>query len=533
MTPTPERILDGMSSNRPGRALSAALAGILTAALGVGVGYLLAPLIDRGSAPLTAVGSAVIDRTPEGVREFAIDSFGTSDKTVLLLLIGLIMAVLAAAAGLAELRRPPLGLILFAVVGVVGAAAAVSRPAASIAWALPTIIGVAVGMVALRGLTARIQPREGARSDVGSGRIDHPNDPRGGTDRRRFLLGAGAVGGGVLVTGLGGAALRQRVGDVGADRAAFDVPSATNSVAAEGPGFAESTSFITPNNDFYRIDTALTVPQVNSEKWSLRIHGMVDREVRIDLEQLRRDHTAFDAVVTLTCVSNDVGGDLVGNATWTGYRLKDLLAAAGPAADADMVLSTSADGWTAGTPLTALTDGRDAMLAVGMNGEPLPVEHGYPVRMVVPGLYGYVSATKWVVSLEVTRFDRAKAYWTTLGWAEKGPIKTSSRIDVPRSNSSVTTGPVTVGGVAWAQGRGISAVQVRVDDGPWQDAELLDPALDDAWRLWQSQWVAEPGRHQLTVRAVDGEGNPQIEDEAPSVPDGASGLHTIEVAVRS
>lgn len=520
-----------MSSIRREHALSAALSGILGAALGVGVGYLLAPLVDRGAAPLTTVGSAVIDRTPEGVREFAIDSFGTADKTVLLVLIGLIMAVLAAGAGVAELLRPPLGLALFGLVGVVGAVAAASRPTATIAWALPTIVGVAVGMAAVRVLIVRIQPRRQRASEADRSRIDQPNDPA--TARRQFLLGAGAVGGGVLVTGLGGAALRRTVGDVGADRAAFDVPAATNSVTADGPGLAESTSFITPNNDFYRIDTALTVPQVNSEKWSLRIHGMVDREVRIDLDQLRRDHTAFDAVMTLTCVSNSVGGDLVGNATWTGYRLQDLLAAAGPAADADMVLSTSADGWTAGTPLAALTDGRDAMLAVGMNGEPLPVEHGYPVRMVVPGLYGYVSATKWVVSLEVTRFDRAKAYWTTLGWAEKGPIKTSSRIDVPRSNSSITTGPVTVGGVAWAQRRGISAVQVRVDDGPWQDTELLDPDVIDAWRLWKWTWDAEPGRHQLTVRAIDGAGNPQTEKQAPSVPDGASGLDSVTVTARS
>jgi sulfite oxidase len=519
-----------MSSTSRQGAAAAALAGILGAALGVGVGYLLAPLVDRGSAPLTAVGGAVIDRAPEGAREFAISTFGTSDKPALLVLIALIMAVLAACAGLAEYRRSPAGLVLFALIGIAGAIAAATRPTADIAWAVPTLLGVAVGMAALRGLIRRIQPRTDPVPRAAAPGIGRSNDVAG---RRRFLLGAGAVGGGVLVTGLGGVALRRSVGDVRADRAAFDVPTATNSVTSAAPGTLPGTPFITPNADFYRIDTALTVPQVDSERWSLRIHGMVEREIRIDLAQLRRENTAFDAIVTLTCVSNSVGGDLVGNARWTGYRLRDLLAAAGPATDADMVLSTSADGWTAGTPLAALTDGRDAMLAVGMNGEPLPIEHGYPVRMVVPGLYGYVSATKWVVSLEVTRFDRAQAYWTTLGWAEKGPIKTSSRIDVPRPNSSVSTGPVTVGGVAWAQGRGISAVQVRVDDGPWQDTELIDPDLVDAWRLWKWEWDAEPGRHQLTVRAIDGEGNPQTEAQEPSVPDGASGLDTIGVTVRS
>ncbi|OZG30297.1 oxidoreductase [Williamsia sp. 1138] len=514
-------------------AAAAALAGILGAALGTGVGYLLAPLVDRGSAPLTAVGGATIDRAPEGAREFAIEAFGTSDKAALLVLIALIMAVLAACAGLAEFRRPPVGLVLFGLVGALGSIAAATRPTADISWALPTLLGVAVGMAALKGLIRRIQPRTDPTSRTADADVERSHDAAVSAGRRKFLLGAGAVGGGVIVTGLGGVALRRSVGNVGADRAAFDVPAATNSVTTAAPGASPGTPFLTPNDDFYRIDTALAVPQVDSERWSLRIHGMVEREIRIDLARLRREHTAVDAVVTLTCVSNSVGGDLVGNAKWTGYRLRDLLAAAGPAADADMVLSTSADGWTAGTPLAALTDGRDALLAVGMNGEPLPIEHGYPVRMVVPGLYGYVSATKWVVSLEVTRFDRAQAYWTTLGWAEKGPIKTSSRIDVPRPNSSVSTGPVTVGGVAWAQGRGISAVQVRVDDGRWQDAELIDPDLVDAWRLWKWEWNAEPGRHQLTVRAIDGEGNPQIETEAPSVPDGATGLDTIGVTVRS
>ena len=507
----------------------AAAAGTSSVALGLGVGYLLAPAVDRSSSPLQAVGSEVIDRMPEGLRESAIDAFGTADKTVLLVTIAAIMVVLAAGAGVAEYRRPPAGLVMVALVGTLGAAAAVARPNASLGWALPTIAGVVVAMLVLHWLIRALHPRVGEPADHNDA---HGDGSATATDRRRFLVRAGAVGGGAVLAGLGGVTVRRVSGGVGADRGAFAVPDASNPVTTQAPSIAQVSSFITPNDDFYRIDTALVVPQVKSTSWSLRIHGMVDREIRLDLEQLQQDNSAFDAVITLTCVSNEVGGDLVGNATWTGYRLKDLLAAAGPSADADMVLSTSADGWTAGTPLTALTDGRDAMLAVGMNGEPLPLEHGYPVRMVVPGLYGYVSATKWVVSLEVTRFDRAKAYWTTLGWAEKGPIKTSSRIDVPRTGSSLTSGPVTVGGVAWAQHRGIKGVQVQVDDGPWNDAELLDPNAIDAWRLWRWQWDAPSGEHRLRVRAIDGEGAAQIESETPSVPDGATGLHSVEVQVR-
>ena len=230
-------------------------------------------------------------------------------------------------------------------------------------------------------------------------------------------------------------------------------------------------SFITSNDDFYRIDTALSVPQVSREEWQLKIHGMVDREITYRFEDLER-FEAVEKVVTLACVSNPVGGDLISNASWTGYRVRDLLADAGIHSDADMVLSKSSDGFTAGTPVEALTDGRDALLAIGMNGEPLPTDHGYPARLVVPGLYGYVSATKWVVDLELTRFDKSEAYWTRLGWSPRGPIKTESRIDVPRSGQDVARGPVTFGGVAWAQNRGVKTVEVRIDEGPWQQAQL-------------------------------------------------------------
>ncbi len=288
--------------------------------------------------------------------------------------------------------------------------------------------------------------------------------------------------------------------------------------------------FRVPNGDFYRIDTALVVPSVRAADWRLRIHGMVQREVELDFAGLLAQ-PLVERDVTLCCVSNEVGGDLVGNARWLGLPIGPLLAQAGPAAEADMVLSTSADGWTASTPLDVLTDGRDALLAVGMNGEPLPIEHGFPVRMVVPGLYGYVSATKWVVDLEVTRFDRAQAYWTPRGWSARGPVKTQSRIDVPGDGARVRAGRVAVAGVAWAQSRGIRAVEVRVDEGPWAPARLGAEASVDTWRQWVFAWDAAPGRHTLQVRATDRRGDVQTGDQAPPTPDGATGWHTIEVTV--
>ncbi|MEI7714467.1 MAG: molybdopterin-dependent oxidoreductase, partial [Mycobacterium sp.] len=289
-------------------------------------------------------------------------------------------------------------------------------------------------------------------------------------------------------------------------------------------------SFITSNADFYRIDTALRAPQLSRADWKLRIHGMVDREVTFAFADLAR-FEPVQKVVTLMCVSNPVGGNLISNATWTGYRVRDLLREAGIHGDADMVLSTSVDGFTVGTPVEALTDDRDSMLAIGMNGVPLPAEHGYPARLVVPGLYGYVSATKWVVDLELTRFDRAHAYWTNLGWSAKAPIKTGSRIDVPREGSRVAAGTVTIGGVAWAQHRGIKGVEVRVDDGPWQSARLGAAYSNDTWRLWTFDWQAAPGRHRLTARATDNTGAAQTGDVHDPAPDGATGWPSISVDV--
>jgi DMSO/TMAO reductase YedYZ molybdopterin-dependent catalytic subunit len=272
-----------------------------------------------------------------------------------------------------------------------------------------------------------------------------------------------------------GSVLSRRLHSVSGDRTAFTPPTVAKPLPPPPPSAQPAgvalPSYVTSVEDFYRIDTALSVPQLSRADWKLKIHGMVDREITYRFQDLAK-FELVQKMVTLTCVSNPVGGNLISNAVWTGYRVRDLLAPAGIHPDADMVLSTSADDFSAGTPVDALTDGRDALLAITMNGQPLPIEHGYPARLVVPGLYGYVSATKWIVDLELTRFDRAQAYWTGLGWSSRGPIKTESRVDVPRSGRVVPRGPVRFGGVAWAQPRGVAAVEVSVDDGPWQPTQL-------------------------------------------------------------
>ncbi|MGI5222292.1 molybdopterin-dependent oxidoreductase [Nocardia sp. CA-290969] len=488
----------------------------------LGVAELFAGLIDPDASPFVSTGATVVDHTPKPLREFAIEQFGTADKTVLFLSMGVVMAVLAVAAGLLE-RRRPYGSALLVVLGLAVCVVVLQRPTATAVFAIPILLGIVAGVFTLRFLITR--------GPGSTGGAEESADP----SRRRFLvLVAGAA-----VVAAGSAAAGRWVGErmraVAADLERFVLPRPQVAAAAPPPGTDPPvpglTEFVTPNDTFYRIDTALRIPAVTSADWRLRIHGMVDRDIELTMDDLRR-RPAVEKMITLTCVSNEVGGDLIGNARWIGYPLADLLAEAGVRPDADMVLSTSADGFTAGTPVAALTDGRDALLAVGMNGAPLPVEHGYPARMVVPGLYGYVSATKWVVDLELTRFDKAQAYWTRRGWSARGPIKTASRIDVPASSATVTPGPTVVAGVAWAQHRGIAAVEVQVDDGPWQRAELAPEYSSDTWRQWTWRWDAAPGDHTLRVRATDADGNVQTEQRADPVPDGATGWHTRSFRVR-
>ena len=500
----------------------AALAGILAGGVTLGVAQLAAAIIAPSAAPLVAVGGAFIDLTPPWLKDFAIATFGTNDKRALLISMSVVIGALAALAGVLARRRWGAGAALVLLLAAAGGIAAATRPAAGPLAPLPSILGGVAGLFALRRLLARIP---------GPGRATAPT---GALDRRSFLTAA------VLTTAVGAlaAAGGQIVGratrTVQAARAALRLPAAARPTGPLPAGVSSTVAGVVPfrtaNNDFYRIDTALLVPEVDAGSWSLRVHGLVEREVTITFQELM-EADLIESWVTLTCVSNLVGGDLIGNAKWLGYPIRLLLARAGPKSSADMVLSTSADGFTASTPLTALTDSRDAILAIGMNGEPLPIAHGFPVRMVVPGLYGYVSATKWVVDLEVTRFADARGYWTDRGWSAMGPIKTASRIEVPRPGARPAAGRIAVGGTAWAQHRGIRAVEVQVDDGAWAPATLALEASVDTWRQWSYLWDATPGKHRLTVRATDGAGAVQTSVRADPPPDGATGWHSIDVTV--
>ncbi|MFF5053787.1 molybdopterin-dependent oxidoreductase [Micromonospora sp. NPDC000663] len=545
----------------------AALAGVTAAAVAIGIAEPVAVLTGPRSAPLVAVGGVVVDAVPESVKQFAIDLFGTADKIALLVGTAVLLGAFAALFGMLAVRRLALGLAGIAAFAAVGVAAAVTRPGADVFDALPSLVGGGLAAVVLwlfiagplelnpwpwsppapttsqapvspaaRGtsddLPVPVTPAAPLEPHVSGGRA--PGEVADPESRRRFLTGAGVLLGTATVAGLGGRWLAGRRG-VSAARDAIRLPAPVAPAPAVPAGadlsLAQLAPYVTPNFGFYRIDTALVVPQVDPDTWRLRIHGRVRTERTYSYADLLA-RPLVERYVTLACVSNEVGGDLIGNALWLGVPLRELLDEVGPEDDADQVVGRSVDGWTCGTPTAALRDGRDALLAIGMNGEPLPVEHGFPVRMVVPGLYGYVSACKWVTELELTRFADFDAYWVPRGWSVEGPIKTQSRIDAPRARNRLTTGPVTVAGVAWAQHRGIRRVEVRVDGGPWQEAELAPTVSVDTWVQWSWRWDATPGEHRLQVRATDATGETQTERRQGVVPDGATGWHTVTVTVR-
>ena len=504
--------------------MMAAIAGLAAAIVGVGVGELAAALFAATSGPFTVVGGALIDAAPTWAKDTAIAWFGTADKVALLIGIGLVLVVAAAALGLCEARWRRSGVSTFVAIGAIVAAIAVTRSsdAGMPSW-LPSLLAGATGALALHLLVGVLVGRPEADAAA------HAELP----SRRRFLAWAGGTAALGIALTIAGTVARAGTSAVTTVRDALRLPKPSAPAPPAGavldvPGI---TPLITPNADFYRIDTAIVVPTVDPASWRLRIHGMVAEEIELTWDELLA-LPMTETTVTLSCVSNEVGGDLIGNAVWLGHPIRELLARARPTADADMVLSTSVDGFTASTPLEALTDDRDALLAIGMNGEPLPLAHGFPVRMVVPGLYGYVSATKWVTDLEVTRFDRDRAYWTDRGWSERGPIKLQSRIDVPRAGRDVAAGDSVIAGVAWQPHTGVAAVEVQIDDGDWQRADLAPAISDDTWVQWRMPWSAEPGDHRIRCRAVGADGATQTEASAPPAPDGATGWHSVSVSVR-
>jgi DMSO/TMAO reductase YedYZ molybdopterin-dependent catalytic subunit len=508
---------------QPASARHGALVGLLSGAVALGVAELVAALVGPGSSPLVAVGGTMIDASPEWLKAFAIRTFGERDKLALLVGIGAVLAAVAIGLGIASGRRPRLAVGGLVALGAIGAAAAVTRPGNGIAAALPSLAGTATGLVAFLRL------RDAA--EVEAPPVHPPRIP--GYDRRRFLRAGATAAGLAAVAGGLGRILVSRAG-AAESRASARIPSPADPTPAppadpalEIPGLPP---YRTPNEAFYRVDTALFVPAIDAATWSLRIHGMVDRELMFDYDQLLA-RPLIERDVTLACVSNEVGGSYVGNATWAGAPLAHILEEAGIRPGATQLVSRSVDGFTIGTPTAVVMDGRDAMLAVAMNGEPLPLEHGFPVRMVVPGLYGYVSATKWLVDLELTTLEAYDAYWIVRGWAKEAPVKTQSRIDTPRANATVAAGMVPVAGVAWAQHRGIDRVEVQVDGGDWAEARLGIRGSIDTWRQWVYGWQATPGRHTIAVRATDGDGETQTAGRADPFPDGATGHHTISVEV--
>ncbi|HEU5416478.1 MAG TPA: molybdopterin-dependent oxidoreductase [Streptosporangiaceae bacterium] len=550
--------------------LRGAAAGIIAGGLALGVAQLIAGLVSSGSSPVVATGQAAIDLTPAPVKNFAISSFGSNDKIVLIAGILVVLAVFAAAIGIAAVRRPAwgwAGLGLFVVIGLV---ATLTRPHASAEDAMPTLLGGVAAALALRRLARLAAPPPAPPATTRQARPEYtapapgdaadpplreewrpylpaagePAAPGGpaapptpparlpGPQRRSFLTSGAVLAGTAVVAGLGGRLLGEH-GNVAAARSTLRIPPPTRP-APPLPSGADLnipglSSFITPSASFYRVDTALVLPEITPSAWQLRIHGMVARPVTLTYHDLLQQPLLED-YITLCCVSNPVAGPYIGNARWLGVSVRRLLRQAGIRAGADQLLCTSADGFTCGTPVQTAMDGRDAMLAVAMNGQALPVAHGFPVRMVVPGLYGYVSACKWITDIEVTTFASARAYWTDRGWSQQAPIKTESRIDVPGSGS-LKAGRHAVAGVAWAQHKGIDAVEVRVDRGPWHQARLGAVPGIDTWRQWAWQWDAAPGTHLIESRATDRTGYTQTALQAPPEPNGASGYPQVSVKV--
>jgi DMSO/TMAO reductase YedYZ molybdopterin-dependent catalytic subunit len=562
----------------------AGFSGVAAAAVALGVAEVVAVLTGPLSAPLLAVGGVVVDKVPGQVKDIGVQIFGTHDKTALITGTAILLATYAFVVGVIARRHWRVGLGGIAVFGLVGVVAAMTRHDAGALAALPSLVGAGLAVPVLRyllGLAAAAEesppatlspPRnwvgavnqpgtttsgggpqagapsptpplnwEGTEDQPGtttSGGGPQPRVPKPARDdayvrnsRRRFLKGVGIAAGVAVVSGFAGRFLTSRQAVTEA-RNAVRLPAPTDlaptlPAGVQVPG---ASSYISSNSSFYRIDTALYPPQVDPSTWQLTIHGMVRNPITITWAELLQ-RPMIERYVTLTCVSNEVGGDLVGNALWLGTSIKALLDEADPLPGADQVIQRSVDGWTCGSPTATLRDGRDALLAVGMNGQPLPIQHGFPVRMVVPGLYGYVSACKWITEIELSRFSDFDAYWVPRGWSQQAPIKTESRIDTPKDGASRKAGTVAVAGVAWAQHRGISKVEVQVDDGPWAPATLAATVSSDTWREWSYQWPATKGQHKVRVRATDVTGETQTSDLADPAPNGATGWHTIQVVV--
>ena len=517
------------------RFVAPALAGAVAAGVSMAVAELIAGVVSGAPSLILAIGALVIDLQPPGAKDVVVSLFGTNDKLALNVFIVLVALVIAAAVGIAASRDLGRATWAFGAFGLVALVAALREPLiAPVLSVVTTVVAVAAGLWALRvmlellGTGPGMAVTPGAALSTPGARPAMPD-----WDRRSFLVRSGALAGGAIVAGGVGRLLLDRRAltlppAVALPRPAVTVAPLTPAQSLPVPGI---TPIVVPNNDFYRIDTALLPPHVDAAGWSMKVSGMVDHPLTLTYPDLTT-MPLFEQYITIQCVSNEVGGDLVGNAKWTGVHLRDVLAAAGVQAGATQLVGRSVDGFTAGFPTAhAMDPARDPMIALAMNDEPLPVIHGYPARLVIPGLYGYVSATKWLAAIEMTTLEGFDGYWIPLGWSKLGPILTQSRIDVPRNRQSLKAGPVTIAGVAWAPDRGISKVEVSVDQGSWLTCTLSGPISKAVWVQWQVPWTATPGAHTIEVRATDATGAVQTPDVTPPAPDGARGHHTISVSV--
>jgi len=557
-----------------------ALAGLISAGLALGIGELLAGLVGPNSSPVIAIGGAVIDATPRPLKDFAITTFGESDKIALVVGTLVLLAIFSMVLGVLAWTRLKLAAAGVLIFGLLGAAAAITRPTGTFLDMVPSVLGAVTGALALvymvtalcrRTATADVPARAGDKLGAGDKPIatdkarqaaaerasdadvkrQHADETliaklrdrlagvdrsTSSLDRRGFFVAGGLAAGAAVVAGGAGTLLQRRFSVSGA-RSDITLPTPSSPAPELPPGadLSESVDGLTPlftdNNDFYRVDTAITVPQVSPSEWSLRIFGMVDQEIEFTFEDLMNRDDLIERDITLSCVSNEVGGTLASTARWIGVPLKNLLDEAGLKSGADQLVSRSVDGMTIGTATDAAVNTEDAMIAIGMNGEPLVVDHGFPARMLIPGQYGYVSACKWIFEIEATTFDAFDAYWVEREWDREGPIKVFSRIDTPQGLRPVKSGPRMVAGIAWAQTRGIAKVEVKIDGAEWAEAELSPEVSKDVWRQWTYPVDFAEGSHTIIVRATDQNGDMQVEERVPPFPDGATGWHNIVASV--
>lgn len=514
----------------------AALGGLLAAACGLGVGELVAGAIGAG-APIRRVGDRVIDGAPSWLKTFAIEQFGTDDKAVLLGTIVVILAIGALLVGRLAARRFSPAAIAVSVVTAVGLAFALSGRLPENLDIWPIVSAGAVTIGALWLLVGQHTRHTGAPKSVATnGPIDALPTGRAVSmvDRRQFVVMGSATAGVAALSTLVGRRL-QGDPEAVAVRSTLTVPKANETLGPINPKATADvvgmTPWQTPTANFYRIDTALVVPRINADKWKMTIKGRVRKPLTLTYKDLQ-NRPLIEHDCTLMCVSNEIGGELVGNARWTGIRLADVLREAGvEESGSDQLFVTSTDGFTAGFPTKVAMDGREALIAIAMNGEPLPFKHGFPARLVIPGIYGYVSAVKWLSSIEVTTFAEKQGYWVPRGWSALGPIKTSSRIDVVGLDNRPVAGKNAIAGVAWDQHIGIAKVEVQIDDEPWREATLAADGGIDTWRQWKLEWIAERGSHIIRVRATNANGLTQTEERAEVAPNGATGWHTVNVNV--